>query len=74
MLGAPGNPVVDEPLRGAGLTCAFAHTDQLGVGMGQFQKVLVHKAVVEHQLGMAEGPCTFDRDQIRVAGTGTDQP
>ena len=74
LLGTAVDPIVNECLRGAGLTCTFSHANQLRLGVRQVKDILVHQAIVEHKLGLRQCACPFEGHQFRVTGAGTDQP
>ena len=72
--GATFNPVVDEDLRRADLACALADTNQCGIGMREVEDVAVDQAVVEDELGLGQDLGAFQRQQVRIARAGANQP
>jgi len=68
------NPVVDQGLGGAGLASTLSHTDFHGIFRRKRHHVLVHQAVVEHELGVFERACALERQQLGVARSGAHQP
>ena len=68
------NPVVDEGLGGAGLAGTLAHTNFRCARRCQVQNVLVHQAVIEHEIGLFDRACAFESQELGVARPGTHQP
>ena len=68
------NPIVDEDLWRAGLACALADTNQRGIGMREVEDVAVDQAVVEDELGLGQDLGAFQRQQVRIARAGANQP